>query len=88
MERMQLPGKGRSSHPSPEGSAGRTLHCARALAGASPELLAARRADQSSSIWPAVLWLEEFLLSEKVALFFVTHDRGLPSAAGNAHCRN
>ncbi len=71
MERMQLPARAEIAFLS--GGLRRRTLIARALAG-QPDLLLLDEPTNHLDL-AGVLWLEEFLLSEKVALFFVTHDR-------------
>jgi len=71
MERMQLPA--RAEFASLSGGLARRTLIARALAG-QPDLLLLDEPTNHLDL-ASVLWLEQFLLSEKVALFFVTHDR-------------
>jgi len=71
MERMKLPE--RAEFSSLSGGLRRRTLIAVALAGL-PDLLLLDEPTNHLDL-ASVLWLEEFLLSEKVALFFVTHDR-------------
>jgi len=70
MERMQLPARAEfASFPAASPGA----RSSPALAG-QPDLLLLDEPTNHLDL-ASVLWLEQFLLSEKVALFFVTHDR-------------
>ncbi len=71
LERMQLPPQAEFNALS--GGLKRRTLIARALAG-QPELLLLDEPTNHLDL-ASVLWLEEFLLNEKVGLFFVTHDR-------------
>ena len=71
LERMQLPP--RSEFNSLSGGMKRRALIARALAG-QPDLLLLDEPTNHLDL-ASVLWLEEFLLNERVGLFFVTHDR-------------
>jgi ATP-binding cassette subfamily F protein uup len=69
--RLQLPAN--SEFAALSGGLKRRALLARALAG-QPDLLLLDEPTNHLDI-ESILWLEEFLLSEKLALFFVTHDR-------------
>ncbi len=71
LERMQLPATAEFSSLS--GGLKRRVLIARALAG-QPDLLLLDEPTNHLDL-ASVLWLEEFLLGEKIGLFFVTHDR-------------
>ena len=71
LERMQLPPQAEFNALS--GGLKRRTLIARALAG-QPDLLLLDEPTNHLDL-ASVLWLEEFLLNEKVGLFFVTHDR-------------
>ena len=71
LERMQLPAQ--AEFASLSGGLRRRTLIARALAG-QPDLLLLDEPTNHLDL-ASVLWLEEFLLNEKISLFFVTHDR-------------
>jgi len=71
IERMELPAE--AEFQSLSGGLKRRTLIARALAG-QPDLLLLDEPTNHLDL-ASVLWLEEFLLNEKVSLFFVTHDR-------------
>jgi ATP-binding cassette subfamily F protein uup len=71
LERMKLPPH--SEFNALSGGMKRRTLIARALAG-QPDLLLLDEPTNHLDL-ASVLWLEEFLLNEKVGLFFVTHDR-------------
>jgi ATP-binding cassette subfamily F protein uup len=71
IERLQLPGEADFAQLS--GGLKRRALLARALAG-QPDLLLLDEPTNHLDI-ESILWLEEFLLAERLTLFFVTHDR-------------
>ena len=71
LERMELPV--RAEFATLSGGLKRRTLIARALAG-QPDLLLLDEPTNHLDL-ASILWLEEFLLAEKVGLFFVTHDR-------------
>jgi len=71
LERLQLPHD--ADFSSLSGGLKRRALLARALAG-QPDLLLLDEPTNHLDI-ESILWLEEFLLTEKLCLFFVTHDR-------------
>ncbi len=71
IERLQLPGEADFAQLS--GGLKRRALLARALAG-QPDLLLLDEPTNHLDI-ESILWLEEFLLEERLTLFFVTHDR-------------
>jgi ATP-binding cassette subfamily F protein uup len=71
LERLQLPAQ--SAFAALSGGLKRRTLLARALAG-QPDLLLLDEPTNHLDI-ESILWLEEFLLGEKLPLFFVTHDR-------------
>ena len=71
LERMELPV--RAEFATLSGGLKRRTLIARALAG-QPDLLLLDEPTNHLDL-ASVLWLEEFLLAEKVGLFFVSHDR-------------
>ena len=71
LERLQLPHE--ADFSSLSGGLKRRALLARALAG-QPDLLLLDEPTNHLDI-DSILWLEEFLLTERLSLFFVTHDR-------------
>jgi ATP-binding cassette subfamily F protein uup len=71
IERLQLPSH--TDFAALSGGLKRRALLARALAG-QPDLLLLDEPTNHLDI-DSILWLEEFLLTEKLSLFFVTHDR-------------
>ncbi|HWA09076.1 MAG TPA: ATP-binding cassette domain-containing protein [Opitutaceae bacterium] len=71
LERLQLPAAAEFTALS--GGLKRRVLLARALAG-QPDLLLLDEPTNHLDV-ESILWLEEFLLAEKLPLFFVTHDR-------------
>ncbi|HEX2853838.1 MAG TPA: ATP-binding cassette domain-containing protein [Opitutaceae bacterium] len=71
IERLQLPSH--TEFTALSGGLKRRALLARALAG-QPDLLLLDEPTNHLDI-DSILWLEEFLLTEKLSLFFVTHDR-------------
>ena len=71
IERLQL--RPNAAFPALSGGLKRRTLLARALAG-QPDLLLLDEPTNHLDL-ESILWLEEFLLTEKITLFFVTHDR-------------